>query len=40
MRALIWLKFGMRIGGVKANASINLWVNLINTEEVISDFTH
>ena len=39
MRASIWLKFGMPIGGLKANASINFWVNLINTEEVISDFT-
>jgi len=39
MRALIWLKFGTRIGGLKANASINFWVNLINIEDVISDFT-
>ena len=39
MRAMIWLKLGMRIGGLKANASIDFWVNLIYIEEVISDFT-
>ena len=38
MRAPIWLKFGSCIWGLKADASINLWVNLINIEEVISDF--
>ena len=36
---VIWLKFGTCIGGLKANASIKFWVNLINIEEVISDFT-
>ena len=38
MCALIWLKFGTSTGGLKANASINFGVNLINIEEVISDF--
>ena len=36
--------FGTRIGGLKANTSIDFWVNLINTriniEGVISNFTH
>ena len=40
VRASILLKFGTRIGGLKANTSINFWVNLINIEGVISDFTH
>ena len=40
LRASILLKFGTRIGGLKANTSIDFWVNLINIEEVISDFTH
>ena len=40
MRASILLKFGTRIGGLKANSSINFWVNVINIEGVISDFTH
>jgi len=35
MHASIWLKFGTRIGGLKANTSINFGVSLINTEEVI-----
>jgi len=39
MHAPIWLKYGTHIGGSKANTSINVGVNLINTEEVISDFT-
>ena len=34
VRALILLKFGTRIGGLKSNTSIDFWVNLIN------DFTH
>ena len=37
VRASILLKFDTRIGGLKANTSINFWVNLINIE-VISDF--
>jgi len=40
VRALILLKFGTRIGGLKSNTSIDFWVNLINIEGVISDFTH
>ena len=40
MRASIWLKFGTRIGGLKANTSIDFWVNLTKIEGVISDFTH
>jgi len=40
MRALIWLKFGTHIWGLNANTSIDFGVNLINIEEVISDFTH
>ena len=40
VRASILLKFGTRIGGLKANTSIDFWVNPINTEGVISDFTH
>jgi len=40
MRASIWLKFGTRIRGLKANTSIAFGVNLINIKEVISDFTH
>ena len=39
IHALIWLKFGTRtrIGGLKANTSINVWVNV---EGVISNFSH
>ena len=40
VRALILLKFGTRIGGLKANTRIDFWVNLINIEGVISNFTH
>ena len=40
MRTSIWLKFGTHIEGLKANTSIDFGVNLINTEGVISDFTH
>ena len=40
VRASILLKFGTRIGGLKANTSIDFWVTLINVEGVISDFTH
>ena len=36
----VWLKFGTRIRGLKANTSINFGVNLITIEGVISDFTH
>ena len=39
-RAPIWLKFGTRNGGLKANISIKIGVNLINIQGVISDFTH
>ena len=31
---------GIRIGGLKANTSINFGVNLFNIPGVISDFTH
>ena len=40
VRASILLKFGTCIGGLKANTSIDFWVNLINIEGVINDFTH
>jgi len=40
VRASILLKFGTHIGGLKANTSINFWVNLINIEGVLNDFTH
>ena len=40
MHVLIWLKFGTRIGNLKANTRINFGVNLINIEEVISNFMH
>jgi len=40
MHAPIWLKFGTCIGGLKANTSIKIKVNLINIQEVVSDFTH
>ena len=40
MRALIWLKFGTLIGSLKVNMSIDFGINQMNTEEVISDFTH
>ena len=43
MLALIWLKFGTPIGGLKVNTSVKLGVNpqvyLINNEGVISEFT-
>ena len=39
MHAPIWLKFDTRIGGLKANTSINFGVNLMDIEGVISDFT-
>ena len=34
----IWLKFGTNIGGLKANTSIKFGVNLINIQEVITNF--
>jgi len=40
MRALIWLKLGTHIGGLKANNSIDFGVNLIKIEEIISNFTN
>jgi len=40
VHASILLKFGTRIGGLKANTSIDFWINLINIEGVISDFMH
>ena len=40
VRASILLKFGTPIGGLKANTSIDLWVNLINIEGVVGDFMH
>jgi len=40
VRASILLKFGTHIKGLKANTSIDFWVNLINIEGVISNFTH
>ena len=40
MCASICLIFGTRIGGQKANTSIKFGANLINNEEVISDFMH
>jgi len=40
VRALILLKFCTRIGGLETNTSIEFWVNLINIEGFISDFTH
>ena len=40
VRTSILLKFGTRIGGLKANTSIDFWTNLINIEGVISNFTH
>ena len=40
VRASILLKFSTRIEGLKANTSIDFWINLINIEGVISDFTH
>ena len=38
MRASMWLKFDTHIGGLKANISIKFGINLINIEEVISNF--
>ena len=38
--ASILLKFGTHIGGLKANPNIDFWVDLINIEEVTSNFTH
>ena len=40
VRASILLKFGTLIGSLKANTNINFWINLINIEGLISDFTH
>jgi len=40
VRASILLKFDTSIGSLKANTSIDFWVNLINVEGVISDFMH
>ena len=40
MHALIWLKFGTGIGGLKANIRIDFGANLINTKGVISNFRH
>ena len=40
MRASIWLKFSTRIGGLKANTSMDFVVNQINIEGVISNFMH
>ena len=40
MRALIWLKFGTRIGGQNTDNSIKFGVNLINIRGVTSDFTY
>ena len=40
MHALIWLKFGTRIGGLNANNSIKFGINPINIRGVTSDFTH
>jgi len=38
MHVPIWLKFGTRIGGLNAIASIEFGVNLINIQGVINDF--
>jgi len=38
MRKPIWPKFETCIGGLKVNTRINLRVNLINIQEVLSDF--
>ena len=40
MRALIWLKISTCNGGLKTYTSINFGVNLVNIEEVVSNFTH
>ena len=40
MRASIWLKFGTRIGGLKANTIIKFGIILINIQGVTSNFTH
>jgi len=37
MRVSIWLKFGTRIGGWKANASIKFGINPLNVQGVTSD---
>jgi len=37
MCALIWLKFGTRIGGLNANNSIKFGINLINIRGVTND---
>ena len=39
MRTSIWLKFGTCIGGLKANDTIIIEVNLIKNEGVKRDFT-
>jgi len=36
----ILLKFDTCMGGLKVNTSIDFWVNILNIEGVISDFTH
>ena len=40
MYASIFLKLGIRIGGIKANTSIDFCLNLINIEGIMSGFTH
>ena len=40
MHASIWLKFGTRIGGLKANISIKFGINPINIQGVTSNFMH
>jgi len=40
MHAVIPLKFGTCIGGLKANTRINLGANIIKIQGIISDFTH
>ena len=37
MRAPIWLKFGIRIGSLKANPSIDFQVDLIKIQKFVSD---
>ena len=37
MHAPIWLKFGIGIGGLKANTSIKFRINLINIQAVIGE---
>jgi len=40
MHAPIWLKFGIPIGGLKENTSINFGINLITIERIISSFMY